>query len=84
MDDAGGELALDGLAHLGHVVAEHVGEDAAEEVQIGVAGGVGDAAAGAVDEFQGVLVVESHPGGEHGAVTVDEFWHASSLGLTAR
>jgi hypothetical protein len=71
VDDAGGELALDGLAHLGDVVAEHVGEDAAEEVQVGAAGGVGDTAAGAADEFQGVLVVQSHPVREDGAVAVD-------------
>jgi len=84
VDDAGGELALDRLAHLGDVVAEHVREDAAEEVQVGVAGGVGDAGAGAADELQGVLVVQGHPGWEYGAVALEEFRHVPQSGAYCR
>jgi hypothetical protein len=80
VDDAGGQLALDGLAHLRHVVPEHVREDAAEEVQVGPASGVGDPAAAATDQLQGVLVVQSYLVREHGAMTVEEFRHVSESG----
>jgi hypothetical protein len=72
VDDAGGQLALDGRPHLGDVVPEHVREDAAEEIQVGPAGRVGDPAAAAADQFQGVLVVQAHPVREHGAMTVEK------------
>jgi hypothetical protein len=36
----GGQLALHRLAYLGNVVADHRGQHAAEEVQVGVAAGV--------------------------------------------
>ena len=55
------ELPLDRLAHLGHVVAEHVGQDAGEEVQVAVALAVGDAAALAADDLDRLVVVERRP-----------------------
>jgi len=49
--DAGGELPLERLAHLGHVVAQHAGADAAEEVEVAAARRVSDAAALAADQL---------------------------------
>src|SRR5262249_37656366 len=74
--DPGGDLALDGVADLGQVVPEHVGEDAAEEVEVGAPGGVGDAAAAPADELQRVLVVQGHPVGQHSVVPVHKISHA--------
>src|SRR6516162_3700953 len=84
MDDAGGQLALHGVADLGQVVTQHVGEDAAEEVEVAAAGGVGDAAAAAADQFQRVLVVQAHPAGQDGAVPVRKISHASQCPAPSR
>src|SRR5262249_23077313 len=73
--DPGGELALDGVPDLGQVVPEHVGEDAAEEVEVAAPGGVGDAAAAAADEFQRVLVVQAHPVGQDSAMPLHKISH---------
>src|SRR5699024_9242960 len=72
-----GELLLDRRTDLGHVVAEHVGRDAGEEVQIGVSFGVDYARALAADDLQGRVVVEGHPGRHDRAVAREEFRHAT-------
>ena len=77
--DAGVELALHRLAHLGHVIAQHVGQDPAEEVQVGAAGGVGDAAAAAAGELQRLGVVETEPVRDDAAVPLVKFRHGPSL-----
>ncbi len=76
---AGVQLALDRLADLGHVVAQHVGQDPAEEIQVAAAVSVGDAAAAAAGEFQRLGVVEREPVGDDAAVPLEEFRHAPSL-----
>jgi hypothetical protein len=66
--DAAVEHPVDRCAHLGHVVAEHVGEDAGEEVEVLPAVATTQAPAGAADDLQRLLVVERHPVREHGPV----------------
>src|SRR5262249_19920546 len=74
--DPGGGLGLGGVPDLGQVIPEHVGEDAAEEVEVAAPGGVGDAAAAAADEFQWVLVVQAHPVGQDSSMPVHKISHA--------
>ena len=73
------ELPLDRLAHLGHVVAEHVGEDAGEEVEVAVALAVGDAAALAADDLDRLAVVDADPVRDDRAVAGEEIRHDLSL-----
>ncbi len=76
-----GQLALDRVAHLGHVVPDHVGQDAGEEVQIGTAAGVRDAAALAAHELDRLLIVQGRPVRHDCAVTGVEIrvCHLTSL-----
>ena len=68
MHDAGAQLALHRLPDLRDVVADHVGQHAAEEVQIGPALRVGHPATRAGHQLDRLGVVERHPGREHGPV----------------
>lgn len=80
--DAGRELPLHRLPHLGHVVPEHVREDAREEVEVAVPLGVGHAAALAADDLDGFAVVERHPRRHDRPVALEQvrvFRHAPSL-----
>lgn len=66
---AGPQLTLHRLADLRDVVADHVGQHAAEEVQVTAPLGVGDPAAGPGHQLDRLGVVERHPGREHGPVS---------------
>ena len=57
---------------LGHVVARHGGEDAAEEVEVAVALAVGDMAALAVDQLDGLVVEQGEPVRHHASVPGEE------------
>jgi hypothetical protein len=85
---AGADLPADGVTDLGHVVPDHGGQHAAEEVQVGAPGRVGDVPAAAGDDLQRVVaVVDRHPGRHHGAVAVEELAHQvllRNLGVFSR
>ena len=81
--DAAGDLPLDRVAHLGHVVAEHVREDAGEEVEVPAALGVGDPAALAADDLDRLVVVDTDPVGDDRAVAGEELRHGSQSSLFA-
>src|SRR6202040_2183704 len=58
MHHAGGDLPFDRVPDLGNVVAEHVGQDAGEEVKVAATLTVGDPAALAADDFDRLVVVD--------------------------
>ena len=82
MDDSAGELGFDGLPDFGHVVADHVGDDSSEKVQVGVAVSVDDPVSFAADDLDRRLVVQGHPRGHDRAVAGEQIRHGFSL--TAR
>jgi hypothetical protein len=59
--DPAADLPLDGLADLRDVIAEHVGEDAGEEVEVAAARGVGDARPLAADDLDRLVVIDADP-----------------------
>jgi hypothetical protein len=63
------------LGHVGQGVRGHRRQDAAEEVQVLVAGGVPDVAALAVGDLDRVVVVEGEPVGHDLAVAGVEVVH---------
>jgi hypothetical protein len=75
--DAAGDLPLDRVPHLGHVVAEHVGEDAGEEVEVAAALGVGDPAALSADDLDRLVVVDTDPVRDDRAMAGEKLRHGS-------
>jgi hypothetical protein len=82
--DALGQLALHRLAYLGDVVPEHVGQDPAEEIEVGVAVGVSDPAAGTADDLDWLVVVQCHPARHNLPVPVQKLAHAASVTRAGR
>ncbi len=74
--DAGGDLPLDRVANFGHVVAEHVSQDAGEEVKVLPALGVGDPAALAAYELDRLVVVNRDPVRDDRAMAGKKLRHA--------
>ena len=66
---AGVELGADRVADLGHVVADRVGQDAGEEVEVAAALAVGHPAAVPAGDLDRLLVVQRQPVRQHGAVS---------------
>ena len=82
--DPGRDLPLHRLADLSHVVAEHVRENAGEEVEVAVALAVVDAAALAADDLDRLAVVDTDPGWDDRTVAGEEIRHSLSLPLVGR
>jgi len=78
------DLLLHRLAHLGRVVAEHVGQDAREEVEVGGAFAVGDPAARAGHQLERAVVVERQPRRHDGPVPVEQVLGAHAFPLPRR
>ena len=75
----GGDLPLDRVPDLGDVVAEHVRQDAGEEVEVAAALAVGDPAALAADDLDRLVVVDPDPVGDDRAMAGEKLRHAPSL-----
>src|SRR5579863_5886094 len=75
--DPGGDLPFDRVPDLGDVVAEHVGQDAGEEVKVAATLAVGDPAALAADDLDRLVVVDPDPVGDGRAMAGEKLRHAA-------
>ena len=75
-------LLADRVDDLGHVVADHRGEDAPEAIEVPVSLTVEDIAALAARDLDGLAVIEREPGRQYVAVTGEQIAVAAHDGVT--